>query len=153
MASSCRKTHRLVSSWPCASVGGPAPGSRPGCSPHPLTAPHFAAAELAAGFGVDEGPLACLHLQVRVIGQALLCLFSAAEGTNFGLLIPTPPVNHWSPPEPGAQLSKQERGWRSLVAQRLKDLALLLQWLQSLLWYRFDPWPGNFHMPQVQPKN
>ena len=27
-----------------------------------------------------------------------------------------------------------------------------LLWLGSLLWRRFDPWPGNFHMPQVQPK-
>ena len=27
-----------------------------------------------------------------------------------------------------------------------KDSAL------SLVWLRFDPWPGNFHMPQVQPK-
>ena len=33
-----------------------------------------------------------------------------------------------------------------------KDLALSLQWLQSLLWSRFDPWPGNFHMLQVQPE-
>lgn len=29
------------------------------------------------GLGVDEGPLTCLHLQVCVIGQALLSLFSA----------------------------------------------------------------------------
>ena len=36
----------------------------------------------------------------------------------------------------------------SLVAQWLKDLMLLLQWLGSLLWR----WPWNFHMPQVQPK-
>ena len=24
--------------------------------------------------------------------------------------------------------------------------------LESLLWYRFSPWPRNFHMPRVQPK-
>ena len=30
-----------------------------------------------------------------------------------------------------------------LVAQWVKDLAL------SLLWLRFNSWPGNFHMPQV----
>ena len=34
----------------------------------------------------------------------------------------------------------------SLVMQRVRDLAL------SLLWCGFDPWPGNFRMPQAQPK-
>ena len=29
----------------------------------------------------------------------------------------------------------------------LKDLAL------PQLWLGFNPWPGNFHMPQVQPQN
>ena len=38
------------------------------------------------------------------------------------------------------------------MAQRVKDLALSLQWLESLLWHRFNPWPGKIHMPQVQPK-
>lgn len=33
----------------------------------------------------------------------------------------------------------------SLVAQWAKDLA-------SLLWYRFHPWPGNFHMVWVWPE-
>ena len=28
----------------------------------------------------------------------------------------------------------------------VKDSAL------SLLWLRFDPWPGNFGMPQIEPK-
>ena len=28
----------------------------------------------------------------------------------------------------------------------------LLQRLESLRWCRFDPWPGKFHMLQVQPK-
>ena len=27
---------------------------------------------------------------------------------------------------------------------RVKDLTLLLLWLRSLLWHRFDHWPGNF---------
>lgn len=48
--------------------------------PHPLTPGHFTAAELAAELGVNEGPLACLQLQVRVIGQAFLSLFSAGGG-------------------------------------------------------------------------
>ena len=34
----------------------------------------------------------------------------------------------------------------------------MVQWVMdlvlSLLWYSFDPWPGNFHMPWVwQKKN
>ena len=29
---------------------------------------------------------------------------------------------------------------------QLKDLVLSLYRLRSLLWHRFDPWPGNFHM-------
>ena len=32
------------------------------------------------------------------------------------------------------------------MIQWVKDLAL------SLLWHRFDPWPGNFHVPQAEPK-
>ena len=32
------------------------------------------------------------------------------------------------------------------MAQWVKDLVL------SLLWLEFSPWPGNFCMPQVQPK-
>ena len=38
------------------------------------------------------------------------------------------------------------------MAQRVNDLALSLQWLESLLWCSFDPWPGNFHMLWVWPK-
>ena len=36
--------------------------------------------------------------------------------------------------------------WISLVVQGVKDLALSLQWLGLLLWYRFDPWNRNFDM-------
>ena len=47
----------------------------------------------------------------------------------------------------------QNKGfYSSLVMQWVKDLALSLLWLGSLLWRRFDTWPGNFHMPWVQPK-
>ena len=38
------------------------------------------------------------------------------------------------------------------MAQRVKDLVLSLLWLWLLLWRRFDPWPGNFHMPQAWQK-
>ena len=37
----------------------------------------------------------------------------------------------------------------SLVAQRVKDSVLSLQWLVSLLWCGFNPWPGNFCMQRV----
>ena len=33
-----------------------------------------------------------------------------------------------------------------IMAQRVKDSAL------SLLWYEFNPWPMNFHMPWAWPK-
>ena len=38
------------------------------------------------------------------------------------------------------------------MAQWVKDLVLLLQWLGLLLWHRFDPWPMKFHMPWMQTK-
>ena len=34
----------------------------------------------------------------------------------------------------------------------VKDLVLSLLWPWSLLWYGCNPWPGSYHMPQVQPK-
>jgi len=37
------------------------------------------------------------------------------------------------------------------VVQWVKELARLL-WLRSLLWYRFNTQPGNFHMLQARPK-
>ena len=38
------------------------------------------------------------------------------------------------------------------MAQQTKGLVLSLQWLGSLLWLGFDPWPQNFHMPQAESK-
>ena len=35
---------------------------------------------------------------------------------------------------------------------KVKDLALSPQQLWLLLWHRFHPWPGNFHMPWAWPK-
>ena len=35
----------------------------------------------------------------------------------------------------------------------IKDLALSLQWLESLLWHGFYPWLGNFHVLWAWPKN
>ena len=31
-----------------------------------------------------------------------------------------------------------------MVVQRIKDLALSLPWIESLLWCWFNPWPENF---------
>ena len=39
------------------------------------------------------------------------------------------------------------------MARWVKDLMLLQLWHRSHLWFRFYHWPGNFHMPQMQPKN
>ena len=41
----------------------------------------------------------------------------------------------------------------SLVVKQIKDLALLQLCHGPQLQLSFDPWPGNFHMLQVQPKN
>ena len=40
-----------------------------------------------------------------------------------------------------------------VVGQWVKDPALLQMWHRSPLWFVFDPWPGNFHVPQLWPKN
>ena len=47
---------------------------------------------------------------------------------------------------------KNKKYWSSLLTQQVKDPALSLQWLRSLLWRGFDPWPRNFRMPQAWPK-
>ena len=38
------------------------------------------------------------------------------------------------------------------MAQQVKDWVLLLLWLESQLWHEFNPWPGNFRVLQVWPK-
>ena len=37
------------------------------------------------------------------------------------------------------------------MAQWVKDTGLSLQWLGSLLWHEFDPWPMKFHMLWMYP--
>ena len=39
--------------------------------------------------------------------------------------------------------------WEFPDGLAVKDLVLLLLWLKSLLWFRFDTWPQNFHISQV----
>ena len=46
----------------------------------------------------------------------------------------------------------KKNGWSSQVAPQVKDLALSLHQLGSLLWCGFSPWPRDFHMLQAQPK-
>ena len=36
--------------------------------------------------------------------------------------------------------------WSSFMVQWVKDPALSLQWLGSLLWYKFDLWPRNLYV-------
>ena len=38
------------------------------------------------------------------------------------------------------------------MAQWVKDLVLPQLWHRPQLWLWFDPWPGNFHMLQMQPE-
>ena len=38
------------------------------------------------------------------------------------------------------------------MAQEVKEPALSLLWLRSLLWCGFDPWPRDVPIPQVRPK-
>lgn len=38
------------------------------------------------------------------------------------------------------------------MAQRVKNLALSLKWLESMLWRVLDPWSGDFDVPQARPK-
>lgn len=51
-----------------------------------------------------------------------------------------------------AALVKTENIPEFPVAQWDKNLALSLWWLSLLLWHRFDPWLGSFHVPQAWPK-
>lgn len=64
------------------------------------------------------------------------CYWTVCEKWNFSLLVLFNMV------------SKRHLriSWSSLVVQQVKELALSLQWLGSLLWRRFDSWPGNSHM-------
>ena len=48
--------------------------------------------------------------------------------------------------------SSEVQGRSSLVAQQVNDLVMSLLQLRLLLWLRFNPRPGNFHMLWVQPK-
>ena len=42
--------------------------------------------------------------------------------------------------------NREVKDWSSCVAHWVKDSVLSLQWLRSLLWCGFDPWPGNVHV-------
>ena len=71
------------------------------------------------------------------------------------LLLPTPllpPQNSVPPPAARPLHAAESTSWSSLVAQWVKDLALSLLWLGSLMWCGFHPWPGNFCTLWEQPK-
>ena len=38
------------------------------------------------------------------------------------------------------------------MAQQVKDLVLPQLWRRLQLWFGFDPWPRNYHMPRVRQK-
>ena len=54
--------------------------------------------------------------------------------------------------KPSQALKNSTKLESSLVAQWVKDLALSLLWLRSLLCQGFRPWPRNFHLLQMWPK-
>ena len=59
-------------------------------------------------------------------------------------------VSFLTPPLTSYIMKKECQSY--LVAQGLKDPALSLLCFGSLLWCRFNPWPGNFCMPGLWPK-
>ena len=50
-----------------------------------------------------------------------------------------------------AQIVAQARVWSLALCGGLKDPVLPQLWHRLQLQIGFDPWPGNFHMPQVWP--
>ena len=54
-------------------------------------------------------------------------------------------------------LTLDDTGQESLrvpaALHEVKELALLQLWHRLQLQLRFDPWPRNFHMPRVWPKD
>ena len=67
---------------------------------------------------------------------------SSGLGHNFGLdLIPGLRIPcATGQPKMKKKKKKNALFWSSLVVQQVKDLALSLQWLSSLLWRGLDPW-------------
>ena len=84
------------------------------------------------GCGRDPGDHPHWVQSCRISRPCMSAVSISAGSTNWGLKI--------------------FRNGSSLVAQKVKDLALSLQWLGLLLWRRSDPWPGNYHVPWVWPK-
>ena len=94
------------------------------------------------------------------------CGVGCRRGSDPALLWPwrrpvaTAPIGPlaWEPPYAiGAALKKKiinknDWNWSSPVTHWIKDPMLSLPCFRSLLWYGFDPWPGNFYVPWVQPK-
>ena len=69
-------------------------------------------------------------------------------------IVPIWPLASKLPYASGAALGekKKKSRWEFPDGLSVKDSVLSLVWLRLLLWLEFDPWPGNFFMPQAQPK-
>ena len=65
---------------------------------------------------------------------------------------PIRPLCHGCDPRKGQKKKKKRIRGVPAVVQWVKDLSFFLRWLGSLLFFWFDPWPGNFHIQSVQPK-
>ena len=89
----------------------------------------------------------CLLLCVKLLSSTsgLFCSYNhfAADKITFYSCVPC-----------GIKREKKPKKlqWRCLVAQWVKDPALSQQRPESLLWQRFELWPGNFHVSQAWPK-
>ena len=53
----------------------------------------------------------------------------------------------------GGRFGSKRATWEFPGRLAVKDLVVSLQWLWSLLWHRFHPWPGNFRTLEARPKH
>ena len=63
------------------------------------------------------------------------------------------PSGGWPCQKQPLPLFYASRPWHQWQELMVKDLAMLLLWLGSLLRHRFDPRPQNFYMSWAQPKS
>ena len=80
---------------------------------------------------------------------------SCSLGRNHSLDLIPGPGTPYAVGQSGKKKSLKiiSRFWSSLVVQWVKDQVLSLLWLGLLLWHRFVPWHGNFHMLWYSQKN
>ena len=104
-----------------------------------------------AGFSICKITQAYGRYYLQPLQQGILNPLSEARGKPASSWILVGFVStepRWEPP-----LSRILSRGHSLVAQRVKDLALLLQlWCRPQLRHGFHPWPRNLYMPWMWPK-